>query len=417
MERKYGICLIVVGIVCCLATAGCGRGITDIPVTQTSSNSQPSSAVPAPSSQSPDPNPNPTSNVPQTPGSAYTTPEQPQYFYFGNWGDFFGDGSSIYGVAAANGAATTIPGPPIILSQGPVFYPRLAGAGDLIFYSDNTGRLLIWSVDTQSGALTQLSSSEGALGSIDPSYRFMYLEGSAIFGYLINHQTGGLTPLQGSPFQLLPEVYEMDVGQISLNGTWMCGPGGSFNGPGSLSDLVCVKRDPSTGSILTGPNDQFLGLPRQYMWATFVASGYLMAAESAPDQYDGGSQDVGIGIFQLSSSGFQQVASYPGLTGWPVAEDRSGTLLAFLNGMAVTLFRFDPASVTLTQIAEATFNDYPQSLAFSCDGKYLAVSYTVNKYLSIFAVSSNGLTEISGSPITVGKGWWGGVATACTPAQ
>ena len=333
--------------------------------------------------------------------------EQPQYFYFG--GGYSGSGTPITGIAVANGVATPIPGSPFTVTQASNGY-QIAAAGDLIFTFDTTGTLLSWRVDPQSGTLTQIRASNPILGnlSIDPSYQFIYgfpsnVPNNNIYGYSINHQTGGLTPLQGSPF-----VYSVPMegpGAFSLGGAWMCV--GTFDGPGAPATPFCSERDPKTGALLTGLNDQVFSTGIDVLLlGPFLSSDYLLATGSF----------AGAGIFQLSSSGIQQMASYPELTGTTVA-DQSGTLVASDNGTTITLFSFDPTSLSLTQDAQVTPSWSPAGLRFSCDGKYLAVfHFPLVNYVSIFAVSSNSLTEITGSPIALPNGSWSAV-TSCSPPK
>jgi 6-phosphogluconolactonase (cycloisomerase 2 family) len=108
-----------------------------------------------------------------------------------------------------------------------------------------------------------------------------------------------------------------------------------------------------------------------------------------------------------ASPAFLQVQGSPFATGeqpYGIAFNASGTLLATANREAGTVSVFTVGSSgALTLVAStATGAEFPESVAFSPDGKWLAVADTASLSpgsISMFAVAPNGtLSKVSGSP-------------------
>jgi 6-phosphogluconolactonase len=79
--------------------------------------------------------------------------------------------------------------------------------------NDTAHTVSAYSVDDKTGALTPVPGSPFATGlypnsvAVDPTARFVYVvanvfsnTGNIVSGYSIDHKTGALTPVPGSPF-------------------------------------------------------------------------------------------------------------------------------------------------------------------------------------------------------------------------
>jgi len=157
---------------------------------------------------------------------------------------------SVYSIAPVTGALTLVTtSPALSFSQVVTVDP----AGPFIYVSDNTGAIYCFSVDS-SGNLTAAPGSPYATpGSdigmaIDPSGSFLYAADSStndISAFSINHATGALSPLAGSPYVTFgtnPTFLVMD-------------PHGKFlyamaNGSNTI-DAFAIN--PSTGALSTVP--------------------------------------------------------------------------------------------------------------------------------------------------------------------
>lgn len=329
-----------------------------------------------------------------------TTPTPADFVYFG------GVGSLLSALAIANDSVSAVPGSPFTVDSQPLPEFNLAAAGKFVFTDDfitSSPAIVSWSVNPQTGAITQSSSSTqpSSMGiGADPSGKFLYGMTTSVYGFSIDQQNGDLTSLSGSPYPL--ENAAGNPPEISPDGTWLCT--GGFGGPGGPADVFCVQRDPSTGVILNGNTNQVTGSAGQWEGGgPFVKSNYLLANTLQFNSSNYNYSRTGIAVLRISTSGVQTMNTYPGVYG-RIAVDPSGTLVAVSgdNGN-LTLFTFDATNATLTQKAQITPAQSPGALTFTCDSNYLAVSSGTSS-VSVYSVANNGLQEIGGSPITVASG-------------
>lgn len=345
-----------------------------------------------------------------------TTPAD--FVYFG------GIGNTLAGLAIANNSVSNVPGSPFTVASSPQATFNLAATTGFVFISYPTcasssgpaSSIVAWAVNPQTGELTQDACTPEptsmAMGG-DPTGKYLYGVATELYGFNIDQQNGSLAVLAGSPWSLQTSAGGRP--QFSADGTWVCA--GGFGGPGAPSQVYCVKRDPSTGAIITGDGNEIYGGAGTLEGdGPFVKGNYLLANTLQFNSSDNSYTPTGIAVLQISSSGITTVNSYPGVHGI-IAADPTGTLVAVSGDTPnLTLFTFDSATATLSQKAQITLPDQPFALTFTCDSKYLAASRGVENTVSVYSVANDGLQEISGSPIAVPSGVSGQAAAPC-PVQ
>lgn len=334
-----------------------------------------------------------------------TAAASPELMYFG--------GADLYvsGIAISNGSVSSVPGSPYtVLPQGEVGF-GMTGAGNLIYISDSNASgspLTAYSVDAQTGALTEISSGPQTITSVDPTFTYAYggaatsQQNASIAGYSIDHTSGALTKLSNSPYAM---PTELDGGVVSVDGNWYCG--GSFNGPGTPEQLTCSARNAATAAI--GANEIF---DSNYSDSIPIAGSYFvsLAYGSSP-----GIAVVKPATAGIQSSGFTPICS--GCSAISVAVSPATLLVAVgvqnPTGVAIWLYSFDASNGTLTQLSQTTFDEVPVGLLFSCNGAYLAAVHNADNMASVFSISGSKLQELSGSPIELNPSTTGQGVTAC----
>ncbi len=180
----------------------------------------------------------------------------------------------------------------------------MVGAGNLIYIdngSPSSSPLTAWSVNSQTGALTQVFSGSEIVSSVDPTFTYAYgrtpgaPENPYISGYTINRTNGSLTQLSNSPY-ILP--IEIDDGVVSSDGKWYCG--GTFNGPGVAEKIICYPRNPTTGAV--GTNDIS---DTNFSWSTPIAVRSFVAYVFAS------SSGAGIDIVEPATAGIKSIVPLP----------------------------------------------------------------------------------------------------------
>ncbi len=328
-----------------------------------------------------------------------TSSSPSDFVYFG------GVGNMLSGLAIANNAVSTIPGSPFTVTNQAQSEFFLAGAGKFLFISGmSPGVIVTWMVNAQTGGITQTSSSTQpprlGLGT-DPSGKFLYGMNTSAYGFSIDHQTGDLSSLPGSPYSL--EDAAGNPPQISPDGTWLCTAG--FAGPGVTGNVFCAQRDPSTGAIMTNPSNEIVaGTGSLEGGGPFAQNNYLLANTLQFNSSDNTYTATGLAVLQISTAAVKTVNTYPGVHG-EIAVDLTGTLVAVSGDNSnLTLFTFDGTNGTLTQKAQITLPQPPGALTFTCDSNDLAVSHPNQNTVSVYSVSNGTLQEIGGSPISVANG-------------
>jgi 6-phosphogluconolactonase len=157
------------------------------------------------------------------PGSPFATGVQPasvavhpsgRFVYVADAGLVDGD-ISVYTVNESTGALTPVPGSPFAAGHEPTVL-AVSPNGKFVYvtnnilqFSDESGGVSAFVVNTSTGALTPVPGSPFAAGmetfgmAIDPSGRFAYVVdglSADVSVFSINATTGALTPVPGSPF-------------------------------------------------------------------------------------------------------------------------------------------------------------------------------------------------------------------------
>ena len=119
-----------------------------------------------------------------------------------------------YAIDQTTGALTPVPGSPYYTA--PISYQTgwnawalaVDPSGKFLYVSTEQPSVLTYQIDSNTGALTGVSSSYYGPGvqpsslGVDPSGKFVYVTGMRdVFAYTTDNTTGALTPVTGSPFE------------------------------------------------------------------------------------------------------------------------------------------------------------------------------------------------------------------------
>jgi 6-phosphogluconolactonase (cycloisomerase 2 family) len=120
---------------------------------------------------------------------------------------------SAYAIDATTGALTPVPGSPFDTAPTPTTPGWNASSvavdpsGKFLYVPTQENYVLTYKIDSNTGALTVVSSSFYAAGAqpstlaVDPSGKFVYVTGShVVWAYTVDGTTGALTAVSGSPF-------------------------------------------------------------------------------------------------------------------------------------------------------------------------------------------------------------------------
>jgi len=212
-----------------------------------------------------------TGALTEVPGSPFATGVQPasvtihpngRFAYVANAGLEDGD-VSVYTVNVTTGALTPVPGSPFAAGHEPTSVAVSPNGkfvyvtNNIVQFSDLSGGVSAFVVNANTGALTPVSGSPFAAGletfgvAIHPSGRFAYVANGLsndVSAFSINAKTGALTAVPGSPFAA-------DFGSISV----ALSPNGRFayvaNVAASNVSAYAVNR--TTGALTPVPGSPF----------------------------------------------------------------------------------------------------------------------------------------------------------------
>jgi 6-phosphogluconolactonase len=349
-HRFFFCCfLVLVNSIALLFMVGCGQ------LTMASS----SAADNPPSS----PSPSPTATPSPTPAVA-----NPNHFTYVT----LQAASSVAGMKIdSTGAVMPISGSPFAVPEGP---SGIARTQQFLFVSSDGFNLPLtadkylittYKIDPDTGALTEVARHQSLIPaslSVDPEQHFLYAkmrDGIAVFSI---SASGELNEIPGSPFSSSAGL-EAVSGQIVLH------PGGHF-----LYSLGLPSgHDPTVGMIV-GTVDPITGAAAQGRFIAEIPSaitvtpdgGFLLATTSTPSIPNA-----------ICSYVIDPVNGYPG--------NSFSSLVP--QATSCTSTGLDPMSVAVTP-----------SGSFAVTANFLSDS------LSVFAISSGVLTEVSGSPYPAGNG-------------
>jgi len=246
-----------------------------------------------------------------------------------------------------------------------------------MFGSVLTGTISAFSVDPNTGSLTPVPGSPFPAGAnptavtADPTGKFLYevndkngAHTNDLFAFAVNPSTGVLTPVPGSPFASGANTLSVSVDPTGKF-LYTADSGGDNSSPALVTSISEFSINATTGA-LTLVSQAGSCLPTSSDLANYVvadpAAGFLFASGPL----------AGMCSFSISPSG----------TPRPVAG----------SPFAVTLPGQDPL--------------FPRSVAVDPFGKFLyTANYSAMSDVSAFSITSMGtLTQVSGSPYTVGPG-------------
>ena len=261
------------------------------------------------------------------------------------------DSVSGYSIDPATGALTMIPGSPFGSGgTAPIFIAfvpvtsRCAVVANLI-----PGTVQSFNVNPSTGALTPFGAPlpaflAGGL-AFDPSGRFVYASSlaGAIFGFTLDTNDCGLTPMAASPFASLPLL---GVIQVEPGGRWLYVTVVDF--PGAVLGYAI---DPVTGALTLIPGSPFpAGDFPQYLAITPSAK-FLYATNEFDDTISGYAIDPSTGVLT-------PVPGSPFATGFGpvgIAIHPNGNFLYDADLNDVSAFSIDAATGALTPIAGSPF--------------------------------------------------------------
>jgi 6-phosphogluconolactonase (cycloisomerase 2 family) len=201
--------------------------------------------------------------IPGSPFPAANTPVQAivdpsgKFLYLSNLNDRLG-GISAYTIDPTSGALTPIAGSPFPTQTNFPGPNRMAlGGGGKFLYVGMSGTVnanntvSAFSIDTTTGALTQIPGSPFATGNdpqglaTDPSGKFLYMANSndnTVSAFTIDGSSGTLTPVSGSPFatQAAPAAVAIDPAGQFL-----------FVGESSTRGIEALIIDATSGGVTT----------------------------------------------------------------------------------------------------------------------------------------------------------------------
>jgi 6-phosphogluconolactonase len=290
-----------------------------------------------------------------------------------------------------------------------------------LLYASGTDTVTSYSIDSSTGALTEVSSVPGADGGTDlastPSGSYMYAIDQPIVGIdaFSVSKTGSLSAIAGSPFPF-PELnpflfsgiaidsagkflYSADAGVNSVTGFTIDGTTGALNPiPGGV-----VSTDTEPRAMALDPSSKFLFVTNETggsisAFTLDSTTGALTAVPGSPFPIDPNDNNT-------------QPAS--------IAVHTSGKFVytALFNANGVAAFSVDSTTGALTSIAGSPFatgsNQITQTnwIAIHPSGKFLYTMNLVEASVVAFTIDSTtgALSPTAGSPFTSPPGPFGPV--------
>ena len=299
----------------------------------------------------------------------------------------------------------------------------IAGTPGFVYVANSTGgsptpgNISAFSVDPNTGILSPVPGSPFQVGSVaaaltaDPSSRFLYVaNGNFLSAFTINPIAGILTPVPGSPSissGLSPASVSVDfTGKFLYSAD--SGPG---NGPNEFNSISEYSIDATTGALT--PISQ---VPCPYSDSPTAVEGRCNAVIADPvGSFLFGSNSLGaVDVFSITTQGMlQPVAGSPfsitmNDSAQAVAVGPTGNFVYTANyyTLNISAFRITPASGALTPVPGTPFaigGDYPPS-ALVADplGRFLYV-LDFGAGVSGFSInpSTGALTLLAGFPFNV----------------
>ncbi|MCW3016124.1 MAG: hypothetical protein JWO02_3216 [Solirubrobacterales bacterium] len=287
---------------------------------------------------------------------------------------------SVFSVNSSTGALTQVSGSPFATGATP-YGVAFSPSGDLLATANfDANTVSVFSVNATTGALTQVAGSPFPTGSGPVSVAFSpnggrlaiaNFFGSSVSEFAVNATTGALTQVAGSPFA------------TGANPRWV-----AYSPNSSL--LAAANYNADTVSVFsvnasTGALTQVAGSPATVgvnpASLAFSPDNGLLAVSNV------GSNTVSMFAINSSTGAPTQVTGSPftttaGLVS--LAFSPSGGLLTTVNASTVSLFYVNASTGALTAGSTATTGTNPTTVAFSPGGGLLATSNFGSNSISVF---------------------------------
>jgi 6-phosphogluconolactonase (cycloisomerase 2 family) len=346
----------------------------------------------------------------------YAQSPPPRFAYVANLGS---NDISGYAIDSTTGALTPIPGSPFPADLRPasvVVDPtgRFAYVPNLGLTPYATGSISAYTIDPSSGALTPipgspfqiLSGAGAASATIEPTGKFLYatLSGysfGAVTGFSIDPTSGALTPVPGSPFAVGREM-----------GPLVLGPNGKFAYTQQLvtnsnnGNLLGFAIDSTSGALSSVPASPFLGAGS--LWATAIDPSGRFVDVPGPFGVFAFAVDPTTGtLTQVSGSPF------PAAIAISVTLHPTGKFAYVVDNSCglppdgtVTAFTVDGSSGAFTQIGPPfPAGGCPQSMTMHPTGKFAYVTASQPPSIVGYAIdgATGALNMVPGSPFQAGS--------------
>jgi 6-phosphogluconolactonase len=256
-----------------------------------------------------------------------------------------------YTIDQTTGALTPVPGSPYYTA--PISYETgwnawavaVDRSGKFLYVATELGPVLTYKINSGTGALTQVSSSNYGPGAqpsfmgVDPSGKFVYVTGMRdVFAYTTDSTTGALTPVSGSPFESgFP--YEQTLGIDPLD-RFVYTANSNPNGLGAYT----INR--TTGALTPIPGSPFA-------WTTAPAFGSMAIDPSGKFAYipEGSNSSYGIAAFTINGTN----GTLAPISGSPFSVGAILEALAITNAVSSTPFEKFEAKVYIDEDRKTSF--------------------------------------------------------------
>ncbi len=335
----------------------------------------------------------------------------PHYLYVAEGGS-----NQLAAYSIGSSGLTALSGSPYAGSSS-IPYPNsiaIAPNGTYLYLSNYEDGVAVYSYNSSTGALTQISGSPFASAgtslmdvAISPNGSFLYTADYAgspgqVDGFTVSSSTGALTQISGSPFSTT-SMYTSGIA-ITPNGSYLYASNGETgtatisafsitSGSGALSLLTPSNYNVGTSpaGIAVSPNGSFL----------YVAN-YGSASISAFAIVTGGALNS-IGTYTTDTDP-EGIAISP--NGAYLYASTYNYVDAFSIGSTGALSPLSPSDYSTGGTGGTGINGGgTNSITVSPDGTYLADAGPTGNSVAVFTVNSGtgALTAISGSPFSTGS--------------
>lgn len=320
-----------------------------------------------------------------------------------------GGNNNFYGIRVDSSSnISTVSGSPY--SPGGSF----AVSGNLLYVfsataNSSSGVITSFRADSN-GVLSQIgntpiNSEGGGMITIDSTGKFLYASANAapgpsgsqnaVYGFSIDQNSGALTQLSGSPWYLTGGMGPASEPRVSPNGSWLCV---DMELARTNEGVQCYARK-SDGSI-DGSSDV------QPAVSNTSICGLTITADSTHVIYTDCAQSVFSSIIENTQNGTSASA---GTGAGEVDLDPTGHWLVLANSTSVSIFSVATDDSLALVGAPITTPARPDHVAFSRSGTYVFVSSDSGTEVFSFNPSTGALTPLNASSLSPGTS--GPVAT------